>query len=125
MLEDDYEAAVAESHRIPFVCDPSVVEEFRPVGGCEMFALIGEHVIRLVQFVRQHWRQCGLSRYARSCRFRRSHQDKVCLSHASEEGSERGRRVVPSIADLSSGAAEIVQENYDILLPKLLGVTIG
>src|SRR5439155_25938245 len=54
VLEHDYEATIAKSHWIALVRDLAVVKQLGPIGGREVFALIREHIVGLMQFMREH-----------------------------------------------------------------------
>jgi hypothetical protein len=60
-----------------------------------VFALFGEYIVGLAQFVRRHRAYCGLGRDPFSCGLRRRYQDQVHLPHSRQKRSEGGRGVVP------------------------------
>src|SRR5438046_7165326 len=85
VLEHDYEATIAKSHWIALVRDLAVVKQLGPIGGREVFALIREHIVGLMQFMHEHRAYGSLIRDSPSGSLRHGYEAQVYLPHSSEK----------------------------------------
>jgi hypothetical protein len=124
VLEDDYESAVAKSPWTLSVRDFAVVKQLCAISLREMLATFREHVVALGELMRGPGAYSGLIQDLLLGGLRCDYEDEIYLSHACEKRAEGGRWIIPGVAHLLPGTAEIIQENHDIILPKFLGIAI-